>query len=51
MTRAGFQGDLSEQNFAVLKEPKQHMGVKSGGFKAGYGNENTNHCKLFKYFG
>ena len=45
MTRAGFQGDISEGNFAVLKEPKIHIRVKSGGFKGGYGKENSSYCK------
>ncbi|KAJ7398321.1 hypothetical protein BTVI_126174 [Pitangus sulphuratus] len=35
MTKAGFQGDLSEQMLAVLKEPKIHIRVKSGSFNAG----------------
>jgi len=51
MTRAGFQGDLSEGNFAVLKEQRIHIRVKSGGINDGYGKENLSYCKLFKCFG
>lgn len=51
MARAGFQSDLSKGKFAVLKEPKIHIKVTSGSFKAGYGKGNSSYCKLLKCFG